>query len=153
MKKSDLPPGTKVLASIKSEEYGDDELVKYYYDQYGESTLTGTVVDSQASDLKAGPKQVIVIWDENDWRESEEGEIVNISLLTLETERSAIEKEFKVATLAIKAKMTEAAKIVKEASIMARAAHAESLESMWDACRPLVNAMDASGWNSSSWGC
>jgi hypothetical protein len=153
MKKSDLPPGTKVLASVSDDEYGDNELVKYYYDQYGESTLTGTVVDNQASDLKAGVKQVVVIWDENDWRDAEEGEIVNISMLTLESERSAIEKEFKVAAAAVKAKMTEAAKIVKEANTMAKAAHARSLESMWDACRPLVNAMDASGWNSSSWGC
>jgi hypothetical protein len=153
MKKSDLPPGTKVLASISDDEYGDNELVKYYYDQYNESTLTGTVVDNQASDLKAGIKQVVVIWDENDWRESEEGEIVNISLLTLETERSTVEKEFKAAAIAVKAKMTEAAKLVKEANTLAKTAHAKSLESMYDACRPLIYAMDSSGWNSSSWGC
>ncbi len=151
MKKSDLPPGTKVLASLSDIEYGDSELVKYYYDQYGESTLTGTVVDNQASDLKAGAKQVVVIWDVNDWDFEEQ--IVNISLLTLETERSTIEKEFKAATLAVKAKVTEAAKLVKEANTLAKAAHAKSLESMYDACVPLINAMDASGWNSSSWGC
>jgi hypothetical protein len=146
MKKSDLTPGTAVLASVNDEEWGDSEVIKYVHNEYDDYTLTGVVVDKPASDGK-----VVVLWDENDWDYEEEE--VEIKLLTLAEDRSAIEKEFKNLSKEIKEKMKEAARLVNEAGKLAKQAHAKSLESMWDATGPLINAMDNNGWRSSSWGC
>ena len=49
--------------------------------------------------------------------------------------------------------MNEAAALVNEAGKLAKKAHVESLESMYSAVSPLVNAMDNNGWRSSSWSC
>lgn len=146
MKKSDLIHGTKVLASINSEEWGDHEIIKYVHDEYDDYTLTGVVLDGPAK-----PGHVVVLWDDND--QDYELEEVDIKLLTLASERGNIEVEFKSYQKQIKEKMREAAKLVHEAGDLAKQAHARSLESMYDACRPLVSAMDDNGWRSSSWGC
>lgn len=146
MKKSDLTPGTAVLASVNDDEWGDNEIIEYRFDEYDDYTLTGVVVDKPAKD-----GHVIVLWDENDWDYEEEE--VEIKLLTLASDRSEIEKEFKSVSKEIKEKMKEAARLVNEAGKLAKKAHAKSLESMYDASAPLVNAMDNNGWRSSSWGC
>lgn len=147
MKKSDLVPGTKVLASVSYDDFNDSfsnhKIVKYFHDHYDESTLTGVVLDKPASD-----KCVIVLWHEND----EEME-VEVQLLTLDTDRSLIETEFKSTVKQVKDKMKEAAKLVREANALAKKGHAPSLANMSDAIRPLINAMDSAGWRSSSWGC
>ena len=74
-------------------------------------------------------------------------------MLSLLSDRSILDKEFKVAEKQIKEKLKEAGKLVREADKIAQKAGAYSLERMYDATRPLVNAMDDSGWRSSSWGC
>lgn len=152
MKKSDAQPGTKVLASYSGayEEYGDEEVIAYRYDGEGEDygTLVGVIRTKKAS-----PGHVWVKWIEGDYREQLDEETeVDLNLLILESERSAIEQEFKNVSKEIKAKMKEAADLVNEAGKLAKKAHAE-LQSMYDACRPLINAMDNNGWRSSSWGC
>lgn len=148
MKKSDLKPGTKVLLSMSNEEYSNEDVVKYYYDEYDDNTLVATILDRPA---EAG--KVWITWEENNtYSEGEEAE-VNINILTLESDRSKIEQEFKNFSKGIKAKIKEAAKLVLEANKMAKEAHASSLADMYDAVAPLINAMDNSGWRSSSWGC
>lgn len=147
MKKSDLKPGTKVLLSMSNEEYSE-EIVKYFYDEYDDNTLAGTILDKPA---EAG--KVWISWDEsNNYSEDEEAEVY-INILTLESDRSKIEQEFKNFSKGIKAKIKEAAKLVLEANKMAKEAHASSLADMYDAVAPLISAMDNSGWRSSSWGC
>jgi hypothetical protein len=146
MKKSEAKPGTKVLASTGYDEYGDGEhLAPYKYDEYGDTTLVGVIRTKEAS-----PGHVWVKWIEGDFSDDEEE--VDLKMLTLESERSQIEEEFGKVSKEIKEKMKEAAKLVNEAGKLAKKAHSE-LESMYDATRPLVDAMDNNGWRSSSWGC
>lgn len=153
MKKSEAKPGTKVLASYSAayEEYGDGEIIPYRYDGDGEDygSLTGVIRTKEAS-----PGKVWVKWIEGDYLDSldEEESEVDLKLLILESDRSAIEQEFKKVSKEIKEKMKEAAKCVSEAGKLAKSAHA-NLQSMYDECRPLIDAMDNNGWRSSSWGC
>lgn len=147
MKKSEAKPGTKVLASTAYDEWGDGEhLGPYYYDEYDDTTLVGVIRSKPASE-----GCVWVKWIDGDFANEEEE--VEISLLTLESERESIEKEFSALSKEIQGKMKEAAKLVKEANALAKKAHAKSLADMYDAVSPLINAMDNSGWRSSSWGC
>jgi hypothetical protein len=148
MKKTDLIPGTKVLVSLPSDEWSDERYVKYYHDTYDEHTLVGTILDKKA---KTG--KVWLAWDESDHTSQGEEQEMDIEILTLESERSEIENDFREVSKLIKKNMEDAAKLIKESSKLAKKAHASSLADMYDAVRPLVNAMDASGWNSSSWGC
>ena|SRR5579864_8181577 len=148
MKKSDLKPGTRVMACLPREEWSDERIVKYYHDEWNETTLLGAIVDKPARTGK-----VWVAWDESDHTSEGEEQEINIDILTLESERETLAEEFKTYSKEIKEKMAEAAKLVNEAGKLAKKAHANSLESMYSACRPLVNAMDNNGWRSSSWGC
>ena len=148
MKKSDLRPGTKVIATLQyPEEYSDDEeqIVRYFPESYS-GPLIGVIRSQEAS-----PGKVFVSWIEGE-RTGEEEE-VDTKVLALASDQAALDAEFKVVEKQIKEKLTEAGKLVKEAHKMAQKAGAHSLESMYDAVRPLVHAMDDSGWRSSSWGC
>lgn len=152
MKKSDAKPGVKVLATYAPayEEYTDEEIVAYRYDPESYGDLVGVIRSKEAK-----PGHVWVKWIEGEYLDSidEDGESeVDIKILMLESERSQIEEDFKKVSKEIKEKMKEAAKCVTEAGKLAKSAHA-SLESMYDECRPLVDAMDNNGWRSSSWGC
>lgn len=155
MNKNDLKPGTKVIATVDNfDEYSSNEIIKYVHDEYGDNTLIGTVLDKAAK-----ADHVFVSWDESndefgnsiqhDFGEEE----MDVNLLTLASDLDSIESEFKNYQKQIKKKLKEAAKLVNEAGELAEKAHARSLESMWEATSPLVSAMDANGWNSSSWGC
>jgi len=157
MKKSDLKPGTKVLASIEHpEEYSLDEerIVRYTYDEYGDNDLIGVVRSKPAA-----PGKVFVSWIEGDrageseGADKEAGEEVDIKVLSLLSDRSVLDKEFRAAEKQIKEKLKEAGKIIREANKMAQKAGARHLASMYDAVDPLVDAMDDSGWSSSSWNC
>jgi predicted DNA-binding helix-hairpin-helix protein len=145
MKKNDFKPGTRVLASINDEEYGDNEMTKYVYDSYGYITITGTVLDKPSK-----PGRVFVAWDESDFNIDFE-EDVEIKLLTLETDKSDIEKDFKSVAKQVREKVKQAAALVREANKLAQKGHAKNLESM--GANELISAMDDSGWRSSSWGC
>ena len=155
MKKSDAKPGTKVLATWAGafEEYSEEEIVTYQYNDGDYGELVGVIRSKEAS-----PGHVWVKWIDGDGLDSidagEDNEMeVDLKILTLASEKSDIEKDFKDVSKAIKEKMKEAGKLVLEANAMAKQAHLGSLANLYDAARPLVNAMDDSGWRSSSWGC
>lgn len=149
MKKSEAKPGVRVIASLIWPDYHGYEpayVGTYYPNSYGENVLTGVILDKEAA-----KGSVVVQWDEDCERDEEEEE-VEIEVLSLESDKNELEKEFKVAEKAIKEKIKEAAKLVKEANKMAQEAGAPHLESM-HVTGELVNAMDDSGWRSSSWNC
>jgi hypothetical protein len=148
MKKSELKPGTKVLACVPSDEWSDESIVKYFHNDWNETTLVGTVMDKPA---KAG--KVWVEWEESDHRGEGEEEEVKMDILTLFSDLPEIEKEYKEAAKTIKESMKAAAVLINRANKLALAAHAKSLEDMYGATQPLVDAMDNAGWRSSSWGC
>jgi hypothetical protein len=154
MKKSDAVPGTKVLASIRNDEFGDDgeQLVPFIFNEYGDSVLVGVIRSKKASPGKVWVKWIDGDHDEDE-EEDEEVEEVDLKILSLESDRAQLEKEFKLVSKQVKEKMKEAAKLVNEAGKLARQANAGDLESMYDASYPLINAMDRNGWRSSSWGC
>lgn len=148
MKKDELTPGTKVIAALRHpEEYdwnGEEEVVKYSSKDSYDEELVGVVADKPAAKGK-----VFVQWDD-----VEELDEVDIKVLSLYSQKNDLEKEFKEAEKAIKEKMKAAADLVKEANKMAQKAGVRYLAEMqYDAASPLVNAMDDSGWRSSSWGC
>lgn len=142
--KNKFKPGTKVIASIQ---YGEeDKIFRYTFDEYSDDsdyTLVGVVLSQPAS---AG--KVWVKWTEGD-REDEE---IDIKVLSLESSKADLEKEFRVIEKQIKEKMKEAAKLVKEANKIAKNAGA-NLKNLYEAVSPLIDAMDSCGWHSSSWGC
>lgn len=148
MKKSELKPGTRVMACVPRDDWSDESIVKYFHDDWNETTLNGVVLDKQA---KAG--KVWVAWDECDHRGEGEEEEVKMDILTLESDLPEIEKDYKAVAELVKKNMEDAAKLIRESNALAKRVHANSLESMYDAVRPLVNAMDSSGWRSSSWNC
>lgn len=142
MKKSDLKPGTKVIASM---DY-DYTIVRFIPNENYDLNLVGLVQQSYLTGNK-----VLVKWIGGDFTDAEQE--VEASILSLASDQSDLEKEYKLAVKEVKNKMKEAGKIIKEANTMAKKAGAENLASMYDAVHPLVDAMDASGWRSSSWDC
>lgn len=147
MKKSEAKPGTKVIATYEyGDEYGDQtpSIVPYAANDYDDYTLVGVIRSKESS---AG--KVWVKWIEGELTEEDDQE-VELKVLSLESERSELEKEFKETTKLVKEKMQEAAKLVNEAG---RLVKPRRLERMYEAVRPLVSAMDSNGWRSSSWGC
>jgi len=154
MKKSEAKPGVKVLASYAGayDEYTDEMIIPYRYDGDGEDygSLVGVVRTKEAS---AG--KVWVKWIEGQYLDSldEDESEIDLKLLTLESERSSIEQDFKKVSKEIKEKMKEAGKLVKEANDLAVKARLGNLAALYEASGPLVDAMDNAGWRSSSWGC
>lgn len=147
MKKSDLTPGTKVLATWDSPEWGESKMVKYRHDEYDDYTMTGVVVDKTAASGK-----VFVQWKEGEGDiDFDQPQEVDVKLLTLFTDRSEIEKEFKELNKTLKLKMKEASAIIREAGKLARD-KGYSLAEM-GAGYDLYGAMDSAGWRTSSFGC
>jgi hypothetical protein len=149
MKKSDAKPGAKVLATMDNNEWdgATGDIVEYVHDDDADYyTLVGVIRSKPASD-----GHVWVKWIEGDFDEEEQE--VEISILTLASDIGEIEKEYAEVSKLIKANMKEAAKLISESHKLAKKAHVKSLESMYDAVSPLINAMDNAGWRSSSWGC
>lgn len=64
-----------------------------------------------------------------------------------------LEKEFTAYEKQIEKKMKEAAKLIREADKLARKAGVDSLNEMHNATYPLYDAMDDTGWNTSSFNC
>lgn len=153
MKKSDLTPGTKVLVSIDNNYDSDtyEEFVPFYLnkDAYDDDDtyLIGTVLDKPSDSNK-----VWVSFPENDLGVLSEEE-VECNVLSLESDLAKLEAEFEAYSKEIKEKVKAAAALLKEANTLAKKAHVKNLSEMYDAVAPLINVMDSSGWNSSSWGC
>lgn len=100
--------------------------------------------------------RVFVKWD-NEWynkyHEDEEQETNKLLPEAVhKKEYARLKADYNKLGTEIKAKMKEAAKLVREAGKLASKTNHE-LSEMYDEVSPLINAMDASGWRSSSWGC
>lgn len=162
MLKEQAKPGTKVIASIKKDRYGYDRgVTNYYFDSYEHSTFFGEILDREAS----VDDNVWIKWDidrgagkNNDIYNFEEEQEIEVSLLTAEEIFPSLEQEYqdlyKNVKDRAKERMEEVAKIIKETNQMIKESHvASDLSGMWEAIRPLLDAMDASGWQSSSWNC
>ncbi len=144
--------GDRVGLAISSydDEYGDGDTSKgkLRFNQ-DEDPEYGVVTDT----LSNG--NVHVKWD-NEWYEKYHTGEQDVSELlpeaTLKKEYARLEDEFNNLEKEVKLKLKEAAKLVKDAHKIAKKT-GHDLVDMYEAVRPLVNAMDSSGWRSSSWGC
>src|SRR5574338_893740 len=136
--------GYAMMEKWENEWDSHSKLVPLYISDYMEEPDYGVVTDV----LSNG--NVKVKWDANSNQEDEEE--YEAAHLLLEKDLKAklvtLDKEFKETTKQIKEKMKEAAALVKEANKLAKKT-GNTLEEMYDAVRPLVNAMDSSGWRSS----
>jgi len=103
------------------------------------------------------PGLLLVEWDKRPYYEKK-NPIVKIepSKLMLEEEADAKATEYELAfgrlEQEVAGKIRDAATLIEEASKIA-SANGESLDQLHDVTGPLVHAMDAAGWNTSSWGC
>src|SRR5271165_2670864 len=136
MKKSELKPGTKVIACMKhpADEWSDDVsyVGRYTPNEYRDDYLIGVVLIKATSNAN----KVFVSWIEGEL-EGEEQE-VDVKVLSLVSDRGTLEKEFKEAQKAIKEKLKEAGNLVREANKIAQKAGAQSLADMYDVVDPLV---------------
>jgi hypothetical protein len=143
MKKKDAVVGLRVAVKVTQ-----------YYE--GDEPRGGTIVTGPAA-----PGYVRVDWDQYDYMKkmgqpSIIEEVALKDLLPLQeanAQFSKLEKEFKAYEKQVLAKMKEAGKLIKEANKLAQKAGVESLNEMYNATHPLFNAMEETGWNTSSLGC
>lgn len=151
MNKGDLKPGDKVITSLDCDEWDTYGLTDYFYDKYEETTLFGEVLSK-----KAGRGKVWVRWDQERGvgrDRTDEEEEIDTSLLCLESEISEIEKDFKNVEAEVKAKLEAAAELVREANQIVLDKRVAKNLSDFGNTYALVDAMDDSGWRSSSWSC
>lgn len=148
MAKAKLKVGDRV--GIATSDYDDDfesKVGKLRYDPDSDPDY-GVV-----SDLLANG-QVMVKWDDA-WRNSN-NHPVDVATLALESvlkeKLSKLEEEYLEIEKEIRVKMKAAALNIKEANKLAKKT-GHSLEEMYDVVDPLINAMDAAGWRTSSFGC
>lgn len=130
-----------------------------YGGEYGDELVFGKVTEVLPNGL------VKVMWDENWLNElfvngiTHEYWPVKVKSDWLLTEAegkakfSALEKEFDAIADQVIDKLKEAGKLIKEANKIAKKSGAKSLYEMYDAHDPLLNAMDAAGWRTSSFNC
>lgn len=145
MKKKDAIVGLRVA-----------EKSNHYYE--GESPWPGTIVPGGDG---AGPGHVMVEWDLYDYQKKANEKPVARAVLIknllplkeAKTHFSKLEREFKAYEKQVLAKMKQAGKLIREANQLARRAGVESLNEMYNATHPLFNAMDETGWRTSSLGC
>jgi hypothetical protein len=152
VKKKEFKVGDRVGHTVYFEEdrYGDGEQVigiRYNPDQ--DEPDYGVVTDV----LSNG--KLMITWD-SDWKNANGNKPLpaNEFLLEEEVEKkfAKLEQEFNQVEKEIKSKLKEAAALIKAAGKLAEKT-GNSLADMYDAVGPLRNAMDASGWHSSSWNC
>jgi hypothetical protein len=151
MKKKDFAVGDRVAHAVSEtyDEYEETHYTKYRYDPDAEANY-GVITSILTTE-----KQATVKWD-NEWYNRYNDEPVNLAELMHEEAfkklEAKLEEEFNEVEKEVEAKMKDAAKLIKEANKLAKKT-GRNLESMYEAVSPLVSAMDASGWRSSSWGC
>jgi len=147
MKDNKFKIGDRVGAQNQyNEDTGDNVWTKIIrYDEYQDDTLFGEITDITSKG------KAIVQWDN-----ISEPETMDPKVLTLEAKAKAdldrLEKEFKAVEKEVKAKMKDAGALLKEANTLSQTVGLQ-LENMWDACEPLLDAMDKCGWRTSSFGC
>jgi len=120
----------------------------------------GTVVGTtkpMTSGLGVQLPAVVVEWDNGNVQKVTARSLMNESEADAEeakltAEQSKMEEEFEVARAKIAAKMNESAAALREAAKLAKEAGAD-LQDFYDETRPLLRAMDAAGWSTSSLSC
>lgn len=99
---------------------------------------------------------LMVEWDAQGYYVKASIERVAPNVLMLEKDalqkEAQLDAEFNQLENELQNKMSEAAKLINEASKIAKS-RGENLADMYEAVSPLVSAMDGAGWNTSSWGC
>jgi hypothetical protein len=122
------------------EEYGSEGPSEPYY---------GEVIALTTDD------KLVVKWD-SDYHQSYHSGPIPLDEVALEkdakVEYTRLEEEFNEISDALAEKMKKAGKIIVEAAKLAKQNGLE-LREMYDAYRPLYNAMDQAGWNTSSFNC
>lgn len=143
MKKTELVIGTRVAFKLDPDETGQDIY------------LSVGVIDSEPTKNTDGDLVVYVKWD-NSWKVPNREQVL-VSDLALEKDvkkkASTLEKEFRSYEKMVESKLKEAAKLIKESDKLAKKAGVEGLHQMHESTYLLENAMDAAGWNTSSWSC
>lgn len=123
--------------------------VEKYFEGIKDDMTKGTVVSVVDLD------QVVVKWD-NSWANRGMPECINMDKLLSEEEgnakASALEEEFKVWSDPIKEKLTQAGKLIEEASELSNKLGCE-LSDLWELTYPLLKSMDKVGWRTSSLSC
>lgn len=123
------------------------------FDRYADNIDKGEVIAAPTKDALTGNPKVYVKWDSK-WCKPNPEEVEVSSLMSQQEsdqQYSKLEKEFKELEVIIETKLAEAGKLIREASSCADSFGVE-LNSL-DAIRPLYQAMDACGWNTSSFSC
>ena len=119
------------------------------YDPESSYEQRGVIVAMSKNDDEADVK-----WDD-EWRYPR-SEFVKLSNLIAEKEDdkqfNALEKEYRTWAKEVKAKCKEAGKLIREAHKIANK-HGNALSDMYSVNGAIEEAMAASGWNTSSWGC
>jgi uncharacterized protein YndB with AHSA1/START domain len=98
--------------------------------------------------------EILVKWDD-EWMNRNPKIFMATDLqpeLSAKEEYTRLEEEFKQLNKELQAKMTEAGNLIKDAAKLAEK-HGKELVNMFDACGPLLSAMDQAGWQTSSLGC
>lgn len=78
---------------------------------------------------------------------------ISKDFLLLESEYLKLDEARELSKKEISKKIKNAASLLLEAQKIADKNQLGYLNEMWELVRPLVSAMDQSGWSSSSWGC
>lgn len=125
--------------AITSKDFAVDSGVQSKLDK----TRKGTVIGHSKNDIFS----VAIEWAD--------GTLSKVNVHDLTPTLSA-EEEFKALQVVIGEKFAAAAALIEEANQLAEEAGHDPVGDnydFYDQVRPLVNAMDSAGWNSSSWSC
>lgn len=138
-----------LAVSVAYDDYsGDEQEIPLRYSP-DEEYEYGVITDV----LSSG--KIVVKWDNEYYDRYNQDPVDANTLLPEEVMKKKLDKlreSYDKTEGEIEQKMKEAAKLIKEANKLAKKTGHELAE-MYDVISPLVGAMDASGWRTSSWGC
>ncbi len=143
---------------MKEHKFAIDDRVVTMLDEEGD--LSSELMYDEYNELFAGkivalptPGKALVQWDDKNYGLHPEVDLDQILPEAVAQKKYArLEEEFHELEQQISDKMKEAAKLLREANKLAKKS-GRNLHDMWEATSPLLNAMDASGWHSSSFDC
>jgi len=126
----------------------------------GGTLQRGTVIGQAkqvTSGLGVGLDTYVVEWDNGHVQKVTARSLMSESEAEVEEQRlneeaTKLEQEYEKARSRIAAKIDEAAQALREATKIAEASGSE-LQDFYDEVRPLMRAMDAAGWSTSSLSC
>lgn len=135
----------------------NDRVVRQWsrYNSDHDNINRGTVIADSRKDPLSGKDRIYVKWDSTWYKPNPEEVLVSSLMLESEADKqlSVLDKEFERMEVEVSDKMRQAASLIREAGELAGKVGVDSLQEMYDAIRPLYQAMDSTGWNSSSFSC